>query len=125
MAETDVVEMPFHYEGTAHYEGNLVDMFAQIVKIQASTGQVLGKLADSSKVLSDAEAHRRREAEDARFHKKEELVLIKAADADSFMVVDSTGRRYADEKEFYQQRGLQMLASPAEAGKNGVSHVPL
>jgi len=29
--------------------------------------------------------------------------------ADSFVVVDATGRRYADEKEFYQQRGLSML----------------
>lgn len=31
--------------------------------------------------------------------------------ADSFMVVDSTGCRYSDEKEFYQQRGIAMLDS--------------
>jgi succinate dehydrogenase/fumarate reductase flavoprotein subunit len=31
--------------------------------------------------------------------------------ADSFMMVDSTGCRYSDEKEFYQQRGLAMLDS--------------
>ena len=61
-------------------------MIAQIVKIQASTGQVLGKLADSSKVLSDAEAQRRRDAEDAKFHKREDLIVIKAVDADSFMM---------------------------------------
>lgn len=31
--------------------------------------------------------------------------------ADSFMVVDTTGKRYSDEKNFYQQRGLEMLDS--------------
>lgn len=35
--------------------------------------------------------------------------------ADSFVVVDSTGRRYGDEKEFYQQRGLAMLDSVGQA----------
>eukprot|EP01062_Namystynia_karyoxenos_P058807 TRINITY_DN5027_c4_g1_i1.p1 TRINITY_DN5027_c4_g1~~TRINITY_DN5027_c4_g1_i1.p1 ORF type:complete len:718 (+),score=227.16 TRINITY_DN5027_c4_g1_i1:68-2155(+) len=31
--------------------------------------------------------------------------------ADSFIVVDRNGRRYANEKNFYQQRGLQMRAN--------------
>ena len=34
--------------------------------------------------------------------------------ADSFVVVDRTGRRFACEKNFYQQRGMQMRANLAD-----------
>merc|ERR1712015_80069 len=58
----------------------------QLVALAADNARILGKLAESNKTLSDSEAARRREHEEAKFSKKEDLVKIKAETSDSFMV---------------------------------------
>ena len=43
---------------------------------------------------------------------KRERVGVFFLNADSYMVVDRTGKRFACEKDFYQQRGMQMFQNP-------------